>query len=362
MQDAQLAVWITLLAVPGIGLVIANRLYALVNDWSAASSLSVDDWMRFQVTRAMAEEIAKTFSNNSAWEQIKLVREQGIGVMMIHDHDYPPLLRHIHLPPVALFYLGERPRVNPGVAVVGTRKATSYGIKVAKDLAAYLSQYDVPIVSGLALGIDAAAHKGALIANGYTIAVLGSGVSRIYPSANQRLASEILSAGGTIISEYLPHTQPHRAYFPVRNRIISGLAKALVVVEAGKRSGAHITAAYAVQQNRDVYAVPGSIYSTVSQGTNELLMDGAIPLYSFAYLAENLGLLPIQNASTADDREVEDEWEQRICAELALGVKSLMELHTLLGMLNVTELGIRLGELELEGKVRRSADGRYTLA
>ncbi len=342
-------------------MITANRLFSLINDWDRARSLSLNDWQNCHISQPIAKKIMEQLDRESGIEQLDRMDRQGIKFMMIGDDDYPSWLRQIYLPPIALFYLGSRPVFQTGVAVVGTRKATSYGRKVAYDLGSYLSSYGVAVISGLAYGIDAAAHQGTVSQHGYTIAVLGSGVNHIYPEGNLKLARAILENGGTILSEFIPDTMPHKAFFPIRNRLISGMSKAVVVVEAGLKSGALITAAYAVQDNREVYAVPGSIFSSVSQGVHELLMDGAIPLYEFSHLIKDLGIEEKRDGDTHLTVKPNDQFEDRIRSELTLGVKSLQDLHTILGNISITELGLHLSEMELEGKVSRLRDGRYTL-
>ncbi len=360
MHNQQLALWIALLSIPGVGLLTANRLFSRVQNWDVAQHLTVSDWMNWKLSEILAQKIVTDLKHECAWQQIETMSKQKIGTVMIQDQDYPALLRNIYVPPIALFYVGERPLFNTGVAIVGTRNATSYGKKVAFDLAAFLSPHPIAVISGLAYGIDASAHQGTLANHGYTIAVLGSGVNQIYPKGNHKLANDILLNGGTILSEFLPDIPPHKAYFPMRNRIISGLSKAVVVVEAGKQSGALITAGHAVIENREVYAVPGSIYSAVSQGTHELLTEGAIPLFSFHHLLEDLNIDNAEDQSTVI-QVVRDKIEEKICSELALGVRSLLDLHTILGNVNMFDLGLRLGEMELAGKLRRQSDGRYVL-
>jgi len=189
-----------------------------------------------------------------------------------------------------LYALGElTPQDDWAVAIVGTRRITHYGQQAAQEIAGFLAQNGVTVISGLARGIDSIAHRAALDAGGRTIAVLGSGVDQIYPAENRGLASE-MTAAGAIISDYALGTPPEAGNFPPRNRIIAGLSIAVVVVEAGERSGARITANFAVEQGREVFAVPGSIYSPQSKGTNRLIRDGAHPLLAPEDLLEVLNL------------------------------------------------------------------------
>lgn len=198
----------------------------------------------------------------------------GISMLAADDADYPALLKEIRLPPPILFCMGDASLLSaPAVAVVGARKASAYGKSAATELSRDLAGNGFAVVSGGARGIDSAAHQGALL-RGRTIAVLGCGVNVVYPRENGKLFAEIRERG-LIVSEYTPDTQPLPAFFPMRNRIIAGLSQGTLVVEAAKRSGALITAEIALSEGRDVFAVPGSIYSELSSGTNRLIQQGA---------------------------------------------------------------------------------------
>ncbi|MBO6304899.1 MAG: DNA-processing protein DprA [Selenomonadaceae bacterium] len=195
----------------------------------------------------------------------------------ITDENFPFMLKELKNPPSMLYYKGTLPaKTDLCIAMVGSRNFTNYGKEAAEMIAEDLARYGVVVVSGAARGIDTAAHVGALKA-GRTVAVLGCGIDYVYPPENRKLFYEIVEKGGAIISEYKPGTSPYPAFFPARNRIISGLSHGTVVVEAGRKSGALITADHAVNDNRDVFAVPGSIFSNMSAGPNWLLTEGAIP-------------------------------------------------------------------------------------
>ena len=191
------------------------------------------------------------------------------------DSTYPPNLKNIYDAPPVVYLRGEISDADENaVAIVGSRKATPYGLKVAEKLAGELSALGITIVSGMARGIDSAAHKGAISAGGRTIAVLGCGVDIVYPCENRQLMNKIIFNGG-VLSEYPPGEPPQKLNFPARNRIISGLSKGVIIVEAGQISGALITADFALEQGREVFAVPGNIDSYYSQGTNKLIKQGA---------------------------------------------------------------------------------------
>jgi DNA processing protein len=199
--------------------------------------------------------------------------EQAIKICSIYDADYPELLRHIVNPPLILYYRGNLPATNKIIAMVGSRHASAYGKNIAQMMADELTNAGFAVVSGAARGIDTAAHLGAL-SQGSTFAVLGCGVDVCYPPENAKMLRQIADQGA-VITEYSPGTPPHPMHFPARNRIISGLARGVIVVEAAAKSGALITADFALEQGRDVFAVPGSIFSTNSKGTHKLIKQGA---------------------------------------------------------------------------------------
>ena len=214
-------------------------------------------------------------SLDKVWERII---KQGIQVLTWEDDAYPRRLKEIDQPPPVLYVRGTLiPEDEWAVAIVGTRRVTPYGRQVADDIAGSLARSGVTIVSGLARGVDAIAHKSALSYGGRTLAVMGCGVDRIYPPEHRSLARDLMN-NGSLISDYAPGTPPDGVNFPPRNRIISGLSMAVIVIEAGERSGALITAGYAADQGREVFAVPGSIVAPQSKGTNRLIQNGARPL------------------------------------------------------------------------------------
>ena len=215
----------------------------------------------------------------------------AITVVRRRDRGYPPLLAELHDPPERLHVRGGEIELltQPAVAVVGARSCSPYGREVARSLARELAAARLVVISGLARGIDGEAHRGALDAGGPTLAVLGCGIDRDYPRAHADLARRIAESGA-IVSEYPPGVEPAPWRFPARNRIIAGLALATVVVEARERSGALITADFALELGRDVFAVPGEITSTLSSGTNGLIRQGAAPLLSSADVFEGLGI------------------------------------------------------------------------
>lgn len=266
---------------------------------------------------------------------------------------YPPLLRELHDPPRRLYLRGRLPDLQkePAVAIVGARSCSSYGAQVARMLARELGAAGVVVVSGLARGVDGEAHRGALDAGAKTIAVLGCGIDRDYPRRHAELAARI-SESGAIVSEYPAGTEPAPWRFPARNRIVAGLCLATVVVEARMRSGALITADFALELGREVFAVPGEITAGLSDGTNELLRQGATPLLSATDILETLGL-----AATTKRRPALSPAADEILSLLTDEAGEADRLTRASGRASA-EVGAALVELELAGLVA-SADGVY---
>lgn len=209
-----------------------------------------------------------------AKKELELILNKNINIVAFTDSGYPALLKQIPDPPPFLTYMGSLDNRAPCISVIGSRTATAYGLSTSENFAYNLARKGFQIVSGLARGIDSMAHRGALKANGKTIAVLGSGLNKIYPRENQNLFQAI-AENGTVFSEFKLNTDPYPSNFPIRNRIIAGLSCGSIVVEAAKRSGSLITARLATEYNREVFAVPGSIKSKKSEGTHSLLKQGA---------------------------------------------------------------------------------------
>ena len=220
-----------------------------------------------------------------------------IKEITIDDAEYPKNLRNIHTPPKQLYVNGTLLEQDEmAVAIVGSRRATPYGLETAEKLGFELAARGVTVVSGMAIGIDSAAHRGALKAKGRTIAVMGSGHNIIYPPQNEKLYEEIAKTGA-VVTEYEADDEPFPGHFPARNRIISGLSLGVVVVEAAKDSGALITANFAAEQGRTVFAVPGKVSSATSSGTNELIRDGACLIQSVDDILQELSIKEIKTVS-----------------------------------------------------------------
>lgn len=282
----------------------------------------------------------------------------GVDVVTFGDPRYPPALAAIVDPPPILWLRGALSSLvdQPAVAIVGSRAATPYALEVAGQLAIDLASRGLTIVSGLARGVDSAAHRGALAAGGKTIAVLGSGVDVMYPPEHAPLARDI-EARGAVISELVPGTPPAQMFFPQRNRIISGLCRAIVVIEAHEKSGSLITARCALDQGRDVLAVPGNVLSGRNRGAHALLRDGAKIVESADDILEELGLyLPAGAAAAPRPGTPQTD---PILAILTVGEPSDLDTIAERTGLQPSKLLPRLFDLELQGLVRRAGGGRF---
>lgn len=276
MDDRELSYWIAFSRIPTVGRVriglLEERFGSLEPAWSAPETELRASGLDASVARSIAEHRGGI----DPQREIDRVRAAGLTVLTWHDADYPALLREIDdLPPILYFKGTLLPEQT--VTIVGTRRPTAYGREVASHLAGELAEAGLTIVSGMARGIDGVAHRAALEAGGRTIAVMGSGLDVIYPPEHAKLAQDIV-ANGALISEYPLGTKPDARHFPRRNRLLSGLSVATLVVEAGEGSGTLSTVKFALEQNREVLCVPGSIYSPASKLTNKLIQEGAKPI------------------------------------------------------------------------------------
>ena len=292
---------------------------------------------------------------NKIWASIQ---EKNIKILIWNDENYPRRLRDIPQSPPVLYMRGEiTPQDSWAVSVVGTRRITTYGRQVAEELGSGLARSGVTVVSGLARGVDSAAHSAALKAGGRTIAVMGCGVDQIYPPENRGLAAEIIE-NGAIISDYSIGTPPEANNFPPRNRIISGLSIATVVVEANRRSGALITADFALDQGRDVYAVPGNIFVPHSAGPNRLIQQGAFPLISVDDLLESLDLSMVTEHQTARQVLPSNAVEAVLFENLGFEPKHIDEIRQDVDM-PIEDVSAALSLMELKGMVRKVGGMKY---
>ncbi len=306
----------------------------------------------------LSGRIAGAWREIDAETEIALCREHGVRILTDQEADYPPLLRQVPDPPGVLFVRGALERRDEmALAVVGTRHPTPYGLRQAERLAGSLARAGMTILSGLARGIDAAAHRGALAAGGRTIAVLGSGVLNVYPPEHLALANEVI-AHGALISESPPRSEPLAGTFPQRNRLISGMALGVLVVEAGEHSGALITARHAAEQGREVFAVPGRVDDRPARGCHRLLRDGAKLVETVDDILEELG--PLYQAAVRDDGHVVrhpaelvlNALEQQVLAAVGTSATSIDEIVAQTS-LPVPQVLSTLSVLEMRHVIRR---------
>ena len=242
-------------------------------------------------TEGIGEKTSEIILNKSIKQNldkhIEYMEKHNIDIVSIQDVEYPEILKEIYDAPISLYVRGNKNILNElSVAIIGCRECTEYGRNITKNLSYNIAKNKINIVSGLAKGIDGIAHQGALFAKGKTVAVLGNGLDTIYPKENEHLALEILQKGGAIISEYPLGTKPEKQNFPERNRIVSGMSKGIIVVEAKEKSGTLITVDFALEQGRDVFVVPGNMNSEASIGTNDLIKQGAKLITSYKDVLE----------------------------------------------------------------------------
>ena len=358
MVDNPKLYWIGFNLVKGIGAVRFRALLDFFGDparaWQAPSDALANAGLSPKIIDNLVK-IRTQVSLELVWERIQAA---SIDVLTWDDDAYPTLLKEIDQPPPVLYVKGSLlPADQWAVAVVGTRRTTPYGRQVAEEVGQVLAQSGVTVVSGLAVGVDTLAHQAAIKAGGRTLAVLGSGVDNIYPPGNRRLAEEVITHGA-LISDYPPGTPPDAANFPARNRIISGLARAVVVVEAGETSGALITANFALEQGRDVFAVPGSIYAPQSKGTNRLVQQGASPLLSPQDVLEMLNMTMVVEHNAARVVLPTDAVEAALYQVLGAEPLHVDELR-LAANLPIEKVTAALTMMELKGMVRQVGGMHY---
>ena len=346
------AYWIGFNKVSGIG---AARLSALLEHFGSAEAAwraPLPALQQAGLDRRSIENLLKARDQLDLDLEWRRVRQAGVHVVTRHEANYPANLKQLENAPPLLYVRGELDDADMwAIAIVGTRRASVYGREVTRSIAQELADAGVTIVSGLALGIDTIAHKAAVEAGTRTIAVLGSGVDQIYPAENRGLAIRI-AANGAVISEYPLGTRPEAGNFPPRNRVISGLSKGVVIVEAPRRSGALITAKFAAEQGRDVFAVPGNILNPGSAGCNELIQQGAAPLLSAQDVLTQLNFERLISRQHAQRLAPTDPQEARILEYLTQEPRHVDDIVRQAAM-PPPQVASLLTMLELKGFVRQ---------
>ena len=355
-------------------LIWAVRAQGVPNTRKKLSELAAsDELFDLSLIDTASAEYKETLSN------FEKADELGAEIVTYIDKRYPEKLKNIYQPPAVLYVLGNADILNDIIftGMVGARRSDSYGIRMAETIAAEIGQTGVGIISGGAIGIDAASHRGALRAKAPTVAVLGSGLDKLYPKENIKLFQDIIENGGAVVSEYPFGMEPLAGHFPRRNRIIAGLSKALVVVRAAKRSGSLITASQALNEGVTVFSVPGNIDDRLSGGTNELIRDGAIPLLSPMdvvdeliakvpdfFVRENDRREKKRKESALKEKELKldglSEYEKEIVNIIASGkaTANLIEENISFDAHRLTAL---LGMMEIKGLIKKGPDKKYII-
>jgi DNA processing protein len=359
LTDSERA-WLRLHLTRGLGRTGLVRLVDAFGTTDSILAASPRDWIQQAGIRPTVAKSLPDGNNPNLLKMEEMLNRSGVRILTLWDTDhYPSLLRHLHDPP-AILYLRGALTDQPALAVVGARRASASGRRFTKEICSEIASRGITIVSGMARGIDTAAHEGALDGPGQTIAVLGCGIDRIYPPENDRLFHRILNQGA-VLSEYPPGTPPLAGHFPGRNRIISGLSQGVLIVEAAAGSGSLITADFALEQGREVFAVPGPIYAETSSGVNQLLKDGAHLVTGAADILEVLW----PGTPTKQQRDKEDS----VLAKLAGNDLKLYRCLTA-EPLHIDELARKSGltpmevsaillHLELQGGVEQLPGMRY---
>jgi DNA processing protein len=356
--------WFALKSVPGIGNLLFRRLIERFGSPQAATAADRDALMAVQgVNARLANAIQNHRVPRGVDRELDEIQRNGVVIVTQADRNYPPLLLQIPDPPPFLYVYGSLPTDGLNIAVVGSRNATDYGIGTTRRLCADLAGQGVNIVSGMARGVDTAAHIGTIAGGGCTVSVLGTGLNRIYPRENTRLFHQI-AENGAVITEFSLDSGPDAHHFPARNRIISGMCHGTVVVEATRRSGSLITARLAAEQNREVFAVPGNIHSFKSVGTHALIKDGAkLVVHAGDVLDEFVHFQPVgpqANPVPAPMGPPLSDQETLVMDHLDVEAVHIDDLARKLGLPPGQISGLLL-QLELKGLVSQSPGKRFSL-
>ena len=352
------AYWVGFNLVKGVGAVRLRGLLEFFGDLRVAWDAPADALAAAGLPQKAIESLHKIRTPDLLERAMAYLEKSGIQVLTWNDEGYPRRLKQVDQPPPVLYVRGELLESDDlAVAIVGTRKVTAYGRWATREIAGVLAHAGVTVVSGLARGVDAVAHQAALEAGGRTVAVLGSGVDRIYPPENLKLAERMMEFGA-VISDYAPGTGPESINFPPRNRIISGLSRAVIVIEAGQESGALITAGFAAEQGRDVLALPGNIDAPQSIGCNRLIRDGAIPILSPEDVLEILNLERAPQQQAARKALPADKTEAALLTYIGHEALHVDELCARSG-LPIDQVSATLTIMELKGLVRNHGGMTY---
>ncbi len=346
--------------IDGLGPVRLKSLLAHFKDPKLAWNGEIGEIRKIGIPENVVKLLLETRKKLDPVEYMESIQKSGIKWMTIFDPDYPERLKQIYDPPVVFYYKGEfKPEDDRAMAVVGTRKMTGYGKMVTEKFTADLVSFGFTIVSGLARGVDSASHRTTLNSGGRTIAVLGGGLNRIFPPENSRLAEEIADGHGVVMSEFPPDYPSLPGNFPARNRIISGLSMGVLVTEAAQDSGSLITARLAVEQGREVFAIPGPVTSQFSRGPGDLIKEGARLVFEAGEILEELGIDRVQSAKgKVQSLGSLSEEEKKILEVLKNENRHIDEIGRML-KLEAAKISAALLKMEINGLVKNLGSGVY---
>ena len=349
--------------IPQIGPNRFRKLYNYFETMQDAWEANIFELQKAGLEQVVIEKVMEGRKTISPEEEFEKVEKEGIKIMTIKEDGYPKLLKETDSAPALLYYKGEIKKDEFTITIVGPRKVSTYGQQVAAQLARELSQTGITIVSGMALGVDGIAHRECLKLGNRTLAILGGGIDTrsIYPPSNSQIAEEIMQ-NGAVISEYPIGTPPLKQHFPARNRILSGLSLGVLVVEAAERSGTLITARFALEQNREVFAIPGSIYSKTSEGTNNLIKLGAKLVCRAEDILEELNLESVAEIKKAREIIPDNEEEKIILENLSPDEPIQIDKLAKVIEMNTSALSSLLTLMEIKGKVKNVGGMRYVVA
>ncbi len=364
-MENDLKYWLALNRITSVGAVRLKKIYSYFSSMQLAWQASFNEFKQAGLEESVITRILAERKEIEPDRELEKILNENIQAVTLADNNYPRLLKEIYAAPALLYYKGQLKNAGDdfSIAIVGTRKFSSYGRQVTEELSSQLAQQNVTIVSGLALGVDALAHQTALKNKGRTIAVLGSGLDKqnIYPSANRYLADQILAQNGLIVSEYPIGTLPLQGHFPQRNRIIAGLSSATLVIEAPEKSGALLTAKYALEANREVLAVPGNIYSLNSFGTNNLIKLGAKLITQTADILEALNMEEVKSLIQNKKIVADSKEEEIILKYLSKEPQHINEIIKY-SQLSTAAVNSTLILMEMKGKIKNLGGQMYVLA
>ena len=359
-QNLDFKYWIAYSKIPKIGPISFKQVYSYFKSMEKAWRATKDELICAKIPPRLVDEIISARKDIDPDEELEKLNKSDVKVVTYNEEAYPPALKQIPTSPMVIYYRGSLEFLRgPCLAVVGTRKFSTYGRQVTEEIVSHLSRKGITIVSGLALGIDSIAHKACLDAGGKTVAVLGSGVNKecVSPITNLHIAERILESGGAILSEYPIGIQAAPFTFPMRNRIVAGLCRGVLVIESPQRSGTLITARHALEYNRDIFAIPGSIYAPGCMGTNQLIKNGAIPVTCPEDILYEYNLEPEKKAPQQEMQF--DTQHEKIVLEVLSKEPTNIDKIAHFSKLKINDLLSTLSILEIKGLIKDLGGKNY---